>query len=160
MDAEDTQYDIEVVERHREDAAVIRGRAAHGQVGPFIPEALGELFDNLGMDPIVGPPFCRIDMMEEEFGLEVGFPVERPVEAIGRIEPSELPGGPVATTMHVGPYDTVASAYFALEAWMREHHYVQTGPPWEAYLDGPEVPQPRTLVCWPCHRQVAGTAEG
>ena len=152
MDAQDRQFDVELVERHREDTAVIKGTVAHGAVGAFIPEALGELFCSLGMDPIVGPPFCRIDMLDEEFGLEVGFPVERPVERSGRVEPSELPGGLAATTMSVGPYDQVAPAYFALEAWMREHHYVQIGAPWEAYLDGPEVENPRTLVCWPCRR--------
>jgi hypothetical protein len=25
-----------------------------------------------------------------------------------------------------------------------------TGAPWETYLDGPEVPEPRTTVAWPC----------
>ncbi|MBI1350657.1 MAG: transcriptional regulator [Actinomycetales bacterium] len=146
------EYDIEIVERQREDTAVIKGRVAHGAVGVFVPVAIGEIYGALGEDPIVGPPFCRVNLLDEEFALEVGFPVERPIEASGRIEPSTLPAGPVATALHVGPYDTIAPAYGALEQWMREHHYVQTGAPWEAYLDGPEVENPRTLVCWPCHR--------
>lgn len=157
MDTEGGQYEIEVVERQSEDTAVIKGRAAHGAVGAFIPEALGELFGSLGMDPIVGPPFCRMEMDDEEFVLEVGFPVERPVEASGRIESSSLPGGLVATAMNAGPYETVARAYWAIEAWMKEHHYEATGAPWESYLDGPEVPNPRTLVCMPCRRMVAAS---
>lgn len=157
MDASDEEYEVEVIERQAEDTAVIRGRAAHGAVGAFIPEALGELFGSLGTDPIVGPPFCRIDMRDEEFLLEVGFPVERTVEASGRIEPSELPGGLVATVVNVGPYETVARAYWAIEAWLKEHHYEPTGAPWESYLDGPEVQNPRTLVCMPCRRVVAAS---
>lgn len=153
-------YEIEVVERHPEDTAVISGRVPHGAVGDFIPAALSELFDAVGEDPIVGPPFCRMDMQGDEFVLEVGFPVERPVTATGRIEPSTLPGGAVATVMNIGPYESVPPAYWAIEEWMREHHYEPTGAPWESYLDGPEVERPRTLVCWPCRRRDSASEAG
>ncbi len=146
------EYEIEIVARQPEDTAVIKGVVPHGAVGEFIPDALGELFGTLGMDPIVGPPFCRMDMTDTDFVLEVGFPVERPVQQNGRVEPSHLPGGTVATVMNVGPYDSVGPAYAALQAWLDEHHYESTGAPWEAYLDGPEVAQPRTLISWPCQR--------
>ena len=149
------EYEIEVVDRQSEDTAVIRDRADHGAVGAFIATALQELLESLGTDPVDGPPFCRIEIDDEEFLLEVGFPVERPVEASGRIVASSLPGGLVATVMNVGPYDSVPAAYWAIEAWLGEHGYEPTGAPWESYLDGPEVPNPRTLVCMPCRRVVA-----
>ena len=75
-----------------------------------------------------------------------------PIAASGAVVPSSLPAGTVATAMHVGPYDQVAGLYFAIETWMGEHGYASSGAPWETYLDGPEVPQPRTLVSWPCRR--------
>ena len=153
-------YEIEVVERSVEDTAVIRGRVARGTVARFVPEALGELVASVGTDPIAGPPFCRMDMDGEDFLLEVGFPVERPVDGAGRVESSSLPGGFVATALNVGPYETVVPAYRAVQVWMAEHHYEPTGAPWESYLDGPEVDNPRTLVCWPCRRRPSWESSG
>jgi effector-binding domain-containing protein len=146
-------YDVEVVERTREDTAVVCGRVAHDGVGPFIGAALGEVMEAVGNVPVVGPPFCRIDMTGDDFLLEVGFPVAEPIEASGRVEASSLPAGEVATVLHTGSYDQVPPAYFAIESWLADHGYESTGAPWEAYLDGPEVPEPRTLVCWPCRRE-------
>lgn len=145
-------YEVELVERTREDTAVVCGRVPHGEVGPFIGAALGEVMAAVGAVPIVGPPFCRLDMAGEEFELEVGFPVAEPIPPSGRVVPSSLPGGEVATVLHTGPYDQVPPAYFAIEAWLGEHGLVSAGAPWEAYLDGPEVPEPRTIVSWPCRR--------
>ena len=51
-----------------------------------------------------------------------------------------------ATVMNVGPYDSVPPAYFAIEQWMSDNGHVAGGRPWESYLDGPDVPEPRTLV--------------
>lgn len=146
-------YDVEVVERQRDDAAVVRGRVAHTEVGAFIGPALGEVMAALGTVPVTGPPFCKIDMDGDAFLLEVGFPIERAIEPSGRVHPSRLPAGLVATTMHVGAYQDVPAAYGALEEWMAGNGYVAVGPPWESYLDGPEVAAPRTMVCWPCERQ-------
>jgi effector-binding domain-containing protein len=54
--------------------------------------------------------------------------------------------------MHVGSYDGVAAAYTAVEQWLAAHDLSPIGDPWESYLDGPEVPQPRTVVSFPCAR--------
>lgn len=143
---------IEVVERRGDDTAVVRGRVPHGEVGPFIGSAFGQVLASVGPGNVVGPPFCRMDMAGEEFDLEVGFPVPDPIEPDGDVVPSTLPAGTVATAMHVGPYDQVAGVYFALESWMAEHGYASSGAPWETYLDGPDVAAPRTIVSWPCHR--------
>ena len=146
-------YTVELVERHQEDTAVVCGRVPHDGVGPFIQAAFGEVMAAIGDVPIVGPPFCRIDMDGDDFLLEAGFPVERPIPASGRVEPSTLPGGPAATVVHVGPYDTVPPAYAAIGEWLAHHGFRSAGAPWEAYLDGPEVAEPRTVVCWPCRRE-------
>lgn len=153
-------YDVEIVERTPEDTAVVCGRVAHDGVGAFIGAAFGEVMAAVGAVPIVGPPFCRMDMTGDEFLLEVGFPVAEPIAATGRVVPSTLPGGEVATVLHRGPYDQVAPAYFAIEAWLREHGYESTGAPWEAYLDGPEAPEPRTIVSWPCRREDSAQPRG
>jgi effector-binding domain-containing protein len=52
--------------------------------------------------------------------------------------------------LYQGDYAGVGSAYEAVERWLAEHGYVSAGTPWESYLDGPEVAQPRTVVQVPC----------
>jgi effector-binding domain-containing protein len=52
--------------------------------------------------------------------------------------------------MHVGDYAGLGAAYEAATAWLTDNGYVVTGEPWECYLDGPEVPEPRTEVFIPC----------
>ena len=57
---------------------------------------------------------------------------------------------PATTTLHRGGYEQVAAAYSALEQWMRDNGYEPAGAPWETYLDGPDVAEPRTVITWPC----------
>jgi effector-binding domain-containing protein len=146
------EYEIEIIERRPDATAAIVGRVGHDQVGPFIGEALGEVLAVVGEQAVTGMPFCRIDMDGDGFLLEVGFPVAEAVEPTGRVVPSRLPGGETATVMNIGSYDSVPPAYFAIEQWMSDNGFSAAGRPWEAYLDGPEVEQPRTLVCWPFSR--------
>lgn len=150
-------HDIEIVERQPQFAAVVIGRAAHDAVGGFIGAALDDVLGAVGESSVTGPPFCRIDVDGDGFLLEAGFPIAQPIEGIGRVVPSRLPGGETATVMNVGPYDTVPPAYFAIEQWMSDNGACAAGRPWESYLDGSDVPQPRTLVCWPFSRPESGS---
>ena len=52
--------------------------------------------------------------------------------------------------MNVGSYEGVAATYAAVSDWLSEHGYAASGDAWESYLDGPEVPEPRTLISVPC----------
>ena len=143
---------VRIEERVPQQTAVVVGRVPHDGVGPFIGQALGEVIGAVGEGVVAGPPFCRIDMDGGEFALEVGFPVQSAIEPTGRVVPSRLPGGEVATVLHVGSYDGVPPAYFAIEQWLSDNGFTAAGRPWEEYLDGPEVPEPRTVVCWPFTR--------
>ena len=64
-----------------------------------------------------------------------------------------LPGGPAATTVHAGPYETLHEAYAALETWIESNGFHPAGAPWESYITDPaEYPDPRdwkTEVSWP-----------
>lgn len=53
---------IEIAERRGDDTAVVRGRVPHGEVGPFIGAAFGQVLAAVGPGNVVGPPFCRMDM--------------------------------------------------------------------------------------------------
>ena len=71
----------------------------------------------------------------------------------GEIVADTLPGGPVATTTHMGPYDTLTEAYAAIEQWIAAEGLVAAGAPWEAYVTDPgDYPDPKdwkTEVFWP-----------
>ena len=103
-----------------------------------------------GLHP-TGPPFARYGMGGRGFDVEAGFPSSVQVSPTGRVEAGELPGGPVIVVMHRGVDDGVAAAYRAGGEWLAANQWTATGAPWEAYLDGPEVAEPRTLVaCSAC----------
>jgi AraC family transcriptional regulator len=91
-----------------------------------------------------------------EPGMRIGDPGHavqaRGTEGSAVIEET-LPGGPAATTVHTGPYDTLSEAYAAVEAWIESHQLEPAGAPWEYYITDPaEFPDPkdwRTEVFWP-----------
>lgn len=147
-------YDVELVELQAQQAAVVCGHVTVGEIPGFLGEAFGEVIGTLsaqGLAP-AGPPFGRFVPVGDGFDVEAGFPATGRVTQSGRVEPSELPGGQAARVMHRGGYEEIAGAYQALAEWVRQHGFVATAAPWETYLDGPEVAQPRTLVCLPCRR--------
>jgi effector-binding domain-containing protein len=49
-----------------------------------------------------------------------------------------------ASTLHVGPYDTLGQAYDGLDAWLADHGYAKAGPPREVYLSEPSTPPAAT----------------
>jgi effector-binding domain-containing protein len=56
-----------------------------------------------------------------------------------------LPAGPVAVTVHIGPYDAMEPAYAALASWVSGRGGQLAGDPWEVYFSDPEQrPDPST----------------
>ncbi|TXH31621.1 MAG: AraC family transcriptional regulator [Actinobacteria bacterium] len=144
-------YDITVESRTPQPAAVIRARVTRDEIADLLNSAFPEIFGVLQVQavPIAGPPFARYGMGEEAFDVTAGFPVAAAVEPEGRVEMGGLPGGEVATTLHVGSYEGLAGAFDAVTEWVAANGRRIAGDPWESYLDGPEVSEPRTMVCFP-----------
>ncbi len=127
---------------------------------PSIPEEIGKIFKEIyeymmkkGIAPM-GPPFsCWHGMNDRVFDMESGFPVRCPAEGEGRIKRSTLPGGRAAVAMHIGPYDSLAGTYQALESWIKENGYQAEAYLWEVYMTDPcQEPDPSkwmTRVYWP-----------
>jgi effector-binding domain-containing protein len=149
-----THESIEVTERGEEEAAVVRGHATTEELPAFLGGVFGEVMDQLGKQHVgvAGPPFARYRPTDDGFDVEAGFPAGGPVSAEGRVVPSVLPGGAVATTVHRGDYTGLGQTYSDVENWLPAHGYALTGAPWESYLDGPNVPEPRTQINFPCVR--------
>lgn len=146
------EYHVERVELEQQDTAVVRGSVPHDGIAAFIGGAFGEVMAVLGAQGLTpaAMPFARYAIVEGGFEIEAGFPTDRPVQPSGRVVASTLPGGPAVLVLHRGPYSGVADAYDAAMTWLAENSWTMTGPPWEAYLDGPEVAEPRTIVHVPC----------
>jgi effector-binding domain-containing protein len=145
-------YEISVEARPEQHAAVVRATVSLDGLSAFLGAAFGEVGGVLakqGLFP-VGPPLGRYRPVERGFEVEAGFPTTRAVVPDGRVEPIVLPGGDIAETVHIGAYERVPAAYGAVMEWLGETGRVVTGDPWEMYLDGPDVADPRTVVCFPC----------
>jgi effector-binding domain-containing protein len=150
-----TTYDVRLADLQEQQAAVVCGRITMDQIAGFLGGAFGEVMGVLAAQDMhpVGPPFARYRFLEGGvlvLEVEAGFPVSGAVSAAGRVEPTSLPGGRVATTMHVGDYAGVGAAYDAASQFLTDEGYEVAGTPWECYLDDPEVPAPRTEVFMPC----------
>lgn len=145
-------YDIHTVENESQHAAVLAGTCAMDEVGAFLSEAFDRVLGALARAAVAvdGKAFARYDMVEGGFRVEAGFPCPADLDLDGDVHTITLPGGTAAVTTHVGAYDGVAAAYKAIEQWFATSGHRPTGAPWETYLDGPEVAEPRTTVTWPC----------
>jgi len=149
-------YDIEVREVDPQLMVSIRTTCQAAEIAAVLQEILPEVYkflERLGVKPS-GPPFTRFHGFDQNrVDLESGLPVSESVEGKGRIEPGELPGGTVVTTMHVGPYEKLPEAHDALHVWMRKKNKTPSGPQWEYYWTDPgEEPDPskrRTELIWP-----------
>lgn len=147
-------YHVTLVELEPQPVAMICSTESVEGIAGFLGRAFGEVMRVVGSQGATpaGMPFARYREADGRFDIQAGFPVAGPVTPDGDVEISELPGGPAAQTMHVGPYAEVGGAYHAVQAWLQSNGCTPTGAPWEQYLDEPTVAQPRTLVTFPCTR--------
>ncbi|HZL07497.1 MAG TPA: GyrI-like domain-containing protein, partial [Coriobacteriia bacterium] len=81
---------------------------------------------------------------------ELWAPIEPDAEVYGPdaegIAIKRVPMMRVATTMHQGPYDMVASTYERLIPWIAEMGLQVAGPPMEAYLNDPHEVAPEEIL--------------
>ena len=141
-------YEIHSRTERARPAAVMTAALPVAGIGPWLARAYGTLVGVIaaqGAHP-AGPPFARYHRLGSgEFTVEAGFPVSTAIGADGDVRPAELPGGPVAAMLHVGPYDEMAAAYEALASWVARHGGEPSGAPWEVYLTDPSrEPDPAT----------------
>lgn len=144
-------YEITVENRDETTVAVVGATVHPDQIAAFIGPVFGEVLAALSAQQLTptGPPFARYHMAGDEWDVVAGFPTSGPVAPVGRVKPGTLPGGTVATTMHVGSYEGLAGAYQAATDWIEAEGLTVTGDPWEFYLDPPQVAAPRTVICFP-----------
>lgn len=118
----------------------------------IFPEVMGYL-TSVGAD-MTGPPFTRYhERSGGMIDMEAGFPLKKRVDGKGRIHPGELPGGEVAVTWHVGPYEDLQRSYDLLAGWMKAQGLESAGGFWEVYWTDPGMEPDskkwRTQISWP-----------
>ncbi len=154
-----TDYIIDRTELSTVPVLFIRTRTDRTAVAETLGQSLPAVFGHVMAQGLAmaGPPFVRyLDSSPAFVTLEAGIPLVDPPPAPptdSGIERGELPEGPAATTVHVGPYETIGAAHEALDRWMADRGETAAGAPWEIYLTDPaEVPDPaewQTQVVWP-----------
>ena len=136
MAAEQYGEQVELQQLKPQPVLSIRATVPIAQLGEVMDDRLRALWSYLqqrGARP-AGPAFVRYHTFgETETDLETGIPVVEPVAGEGRIAGGDLPGGPAATTWHLGPHDKLGEAYARIQAWLNVHDREPNGPAWEVY---------------------------
>ena len=130
---------------------VIPGRDMPKYMDPAIQEVI-QVLSEQGMKP-TGPMFSYHHRRPSDtFDFEIGFPVAKAIKPQGRVVNSKLPSVKTVRSVYQGPYEGLAQAWPALQKWVRENSYGETGRFWESYLNNPnEVEDPndyRTELNW------------
>ena len=150
-------YSITRQELSPQPVLIVRRRVKRSDIAATIAQALPHIFVYAQQNGIAlaGLPFTRyVEMGPGLVTMEPGMRVVGPgASSQGGIVADSLPGGPVATTIHAGPYDQLSDAYAAIEQWMEAEGLAPAGAPWESYLNDPsDYPDPRdwkTEIFWP-----------
>ena len=153
------RYRIESQVLDDQPTAACTARLQPDEIGRWLADVLPNVVRHLGRAGAgpTGPPYARFHRLEAgRFDVEAGFPAASEVEGGDGVQPSHLPGGLVATTVHVGSYDDMEPAYEELAEWLDERGGVADGDAWEIYESDPETePDPstwRTEIIQPYHR--------
>jgi len=151
-------YEVQICEVAPKPLAAAHG---HGNARNFVPQLfalLDEVWKFLKANPQVRQEglnvFLYFDeddqrLLHTEQGLPVaaGVKVAAPFAGAGKVVCSATPGGTVATTVHIGPYERLSEAHAAVRAWCKDNHHPIAGPNWEIYGHWNEDPaQLRTDV--------------
>lgn len=142
---------VESVELRPQPAAVVCEHVARADLPEFLGGAFEESLRAITAQghAAAGPPFACYRMVGDGFEVDAGFPATGAVSPVGRVTTEDLPGGRAVQVLYRGRYEGIAEAYEAAGRWLAGHGFAASGPPWESYLDGPDVDEPRTVVHMP-----------
>ena len=133
----------------------VRQAIRPAELARFISDSLlaaNNCLDRHGGTPAGAPFTIYHAVSDQQMVVEVGIPTATILRGDDRVMSGEMYAGKVATTTHIGPYDTLTAAYRDLNAWIVEHGERAAGSPWETYLSDVARVAPqdmRTQIYWP-----------
>ncbi len=147
-------YNCEIKDQPVQLAVSIRTHTAVENLKDVLGKAFYQIVNYMnecGEQPVGAPYVGYFNMDMQNLDIEIGFPCARRLPAKGELQPSELPGGKVATVLHVGPYEKAEAAYNALTEYVQQQGYEPSGAAYEFYLNGPETPPQdlQTIIFFP-----------
>ncbi|REK12522.1 MAG: MerR family transcriptional regulator [Actinobacteria bacterium] len=156
-------YEVNVKTVQDQRVAALRKHATHQTIGDEIAGGFATLMQAVmssGTSPNGAPLIIFHDVIDEQNDgdIEICIPIGEANFEDGEVVARTLPGGPMAFTMHKGPYQEVTPAYHALLAWIDDRGHATLAGPREIYLNDPtqvEEEELLTEIQWPID-----TAEG
>lgn len=81
----------------------------------------------------------HLKMDPEIFDYEIAVPVTRPITAIGRVEPGQLPALTAARTIYHGGFEGLGEAWSEFMDWIEAEGHTPAPDLFESYVTGPEA---------------------
>ena len=131
---------MEIRETKEQKTLAIRQFTPVEKLSEAMGASYGAIAQYIGVNgaSFAGPPYCMYYNMDmSNLDVEIGFPVQGEIEGNGKIKVCSVPGGPAATAIHNGPYDTIGTTYEKLTGFVKEkglqdedRGHRQAGQPW------------------------------
>jgi effector-binding domain-containing protein len=144
---------ITLIEIPDQQVLAIRKRGHYRMVAELLPQLF--VFIVSKQVPVAGMPMFLVHERSKEEAeeadrtgtadVEVAVPVNGRVRPEGEITSYILPGGTMARTIHLGPYETMTESYVRLFAWIAERGLGITGPIREIYHNNPQEVKPEEI---------------
>jgi effector-binding domain-containing protein len=119
-------YTVEVKEVLEQPIAIMRGRATAANLPARIREMFDQFYAGFRNKGGLNVVLYRDCDAAGEFEIGCGVQLEEGGNAV-------TPGGTVATTVYMGPYNQMKPAHAAIHAWVRDHGRQLSGTSWEVY---------------------------
>ncbi|TVR67749.1 MAG: AraC family transcriptional regulator [Spirochaetaceae bacterium] len=146
---------MEIKETREQKTVTIRTTTSIAELPATIGAVYGELMEFLRQHGLAmsGYPFVLYHNSDmDALDVEAGFPVDRVVSGAGRVKPGVIPGGPVLSAIHTGPYTTLEKTYIPVMEHIKKEDLKVTEWMYELYLNSPEdtpEDQLKTEICFP-----------
>jgi effector-binding domain-containing protein len=127
------EYGIRVEQVSSRSLAVVRRRASLQELPQVVPDACGTVWGVIRAEQVRGAGRNVAVYLDDQINLEVGVELDAPFAGYGDVVTSATPAGPVATTIHYGPYGQLHEAHEAIRVWCANNGYRLAGPNWEIY---------------------------
>lgn len=120
----------------------IRTKTRADELSKTLGTCYGKIFQHMQEHHIQmnGAPYTAYFNMDmNNLDIEVGLPILNEANSVGDIEFDKIPAGKYVSTIHIGPYEQMESAYTALGEFMSEQGFSSSDVllAYEFYLNDP-----------------------